>query len=222
MNSSEEGKGDGSMAEKLIEYDVKKFADVMASDAPAPGGGSASALAGALGSALVSMVCALTQGREKYKEYEEETAAVMAAAQTLKDQLLEAVDSDTDAFNAVSAAFGMPKSTDEEKAARSKAIQEGMILCIESPLAMMHKSLDVLHLAQRVAAGFNTSSASDLGVGVLLVKAGLHGAWLNVKINLGSLKDKEKAVAYEEEAKGILQEASALADSLYEKIEEML
>jgi len=210
------------MATKLIEMDVKQFADVMASDAPAPGGGSASALAGALGAALVSMVCALTQGREKYKEYEEETAAVMADAQALKDQLLDAVDSDTDAFNAVSAAFGMPKSTDEEKAARSKAIQDRMVLCIESPLAMMHKSLDVLHLAQRVVAGFNTSSASDLGVGVLLVRAGLYGAWLNVKINLGSLKDKEKAAAYEAEAKGILEEATALADSLYDTIEQML
>lgn len=210
------------MATKLIEMDVKQFADVMASDAPAPGGGSASALAGALGASLVSMVCALTQGREKYKEYEEETAAVMADAQALKDQLLDAVDSDTDAFNAVSAAFGMPKATDEEKAARSKAIQEGMVLCIESPLAMMHKSLDVLHLAQRVVAGFNTSSASDLGVGVLLVRAGLYGAWLNVKINLGSLKDKEKAAAYEAEAKRILEEATALADSLYSTVEQML
>ena len=210
------------MATKLIEMDVKQFADVMGSDAPAPGGGSASALAGALGASLVSMVCALTQGREKYKEYEEETAAVMAEAQTLKDQLLDAVDSDTDAFNAVSAAFGMPKATDEEKAARSKAIQDGMVLCIESPLAMMHKSLDVLHLAQRVVAGFNTSSASDLGVGVLLVRAGLCGAWLNVKINLGSLKDKEKAAAYEAEAKGILEEATALADSLYNTVEQML
>ena len=181
------------MAEKLIEYDVKKFADVMASDAPAPGGGSASALAGALGSALVSMVCALTQGREKYKDFEEETAAVQAEAQALKEQLLLAVDTDTEAFNAVSAAFGMPKATDEEKAARSQAIQAGMVLCIESPLAMMRKSLEVLHLADRVVKGFNTSSASDLGVGVLLVRAGLYGAWLNVKINIGSMKDKELA-----------------------------
>jgi len=222
MNSSEEGKGDGSMAEKLIEYDVKKFADVMASDAPAPGGGSASALAEALGASLVSMVCALTKGRAKYQAFEAQAVKAEADAQALKETLLAAVDADTEAFDAVSAAFGMPKGTDEEKAARSAAIQAGLVGCIESPLAMMKHALAVLRLAEQVIGGFNTSSASDLGVGVLLVRAGLSGAWLNVKINLGSLKDRKKAAAYEAEARAVLEEALPLADDLYSRIEQML
>ena len=87
---------------------------------------------------------------------------------------------------------------------------------------MMKHALEVLRLAEQVIGGFNTSSASDLGVGVLLVRAGLSGAWLNVKINLGSLKDREKAAAYEAEARALLDEALPLADELYRQIEQML
>lgn len=205
--------------EKLTALTVESFADVMASDAPAPGGGSASALSVSLGAALLSMVCAMTKGKEKYKEYEALAEETEAAAQQIKAAMVAAVDSDTDAFNAVSAAFGMPKATDEEKAARSRAIQEGLVGCIKSPLAMMEQSLAVLRLAAGMIGKYNINCASDLGVGVQLVKAGLTGAWLNVKINLGSLKDKEKAAAYEQKAKAVLEEAMTLADKLAEEIE---
>ena len=207
---------------KLMQMQVDTFAEVLGSDAPAPGGGSAAALAGVLGAALVSMVCALTQGKEKYKDSEELVQTVQAEATRLRLTLTEAVDRDTAAFEKVSAAFGMPKSTEEEKQRRSQAIQDGLIACIESPLGIMRCGLDVLKLAERLHGRYNSSCASDLGVGVLLVRAGVQGAWLNVRINLGSLKDREKAASYEEEARGILEEAAALAETSCRAVEAIL
>ena len=111
---------------KLADMTVTGFADTVASDAPAPGGGSCAALYGSIGAALTAMVGGLTQGRKKYAEYAEHAAEVEKKGNELKTRLLDVMDRDTEAFNVVSAAFGMPKATDEEKAARSAAIQEGL------------------------------------------------------------------------------------------------
>ncbi|MBR0026085.1 MAG: cyclodeaminase/cyclohydrolase family protein, partial [Clostridia bacterium] len=108
---------------KLAELRVDEFASILASDAPAPGGGSAAALEGALGAALTAMVCSLTVGKKKYADYQELAEATQKKAGELKDRFIDVMDRDTEAFNIVSAAFGMPKETDEEKAARSAAIQ---------------------------------------------------------------------------------------------------
>jgi len=210
------------MAEKLTDMTITGFAEVLASDAPAPGGGSAAALSGALGAALSSMVANLTIGKEKYAADEAEVLAAREKAAALKEDLLEAVDRDTRAFNTVSAAFGMPKETEEEKAARSRAIQEGLSVCIESPLLIMDLTLEGLQLAKGLLGHFNESAASDLGVSALMLRAGLLGAWLNVKINLGSLKDREKAAAYEAKARAVLDEALPLAEGIYEEIEKSL
>ena len=210
------------MAEKLTDMTITGFAEVLASDAPAPGGGSAAALSGALGAALSSMVANLTIGKEKYAADEAEVLAAREKAAALKEDLLEAVDRDTRAFNTVSAAFGMPKETEEEKAARSRAIQEGLSVCIESPLLIMELTLEGLQLAKGLFGHFNESAASDLGVSALMLRAGLLGAWLNVKINLGSLKDREKAAAYEAKARTVLDEALPLAEGIYEEIEKSL
>lgn len=207
---------------KLVELSVKEFADIMASGAPAPGGGSAAALAGSLGAALTSMVCALTLGKKKYEAVRAQTEELGAAARGLKDALAGAVDRDTEAFNVISTAFSMPKETEEEKAARSEAIQNGLAACIESPLLIMEMSYQALCLAEQLLGGFNESAASDLGVSALMLRSGLLGAWLNVRINLGGLKDREKADLYEAQAKEILEKALPLADSLYQRIEEML
>ena len=114
---------------KLADMQVTQFCDVLASDAPAPGGGSTAALEGALGAALTAMVCGLTtvgKSREKYAEYQEFVLASQKKALDLKPRFMDVMDRDTEAFNVVSAAFGMPKATDEEKAARSAAIQKGL------------------------------------------------------------------------------------------------
>lgn len=207
---------------ELVKRTLEDFAEELASDSPAPGGGSVSALAGSLGTALISMVCTLTLGKKKYEDTRDIAEQTRKEALSLKAELLQAVDKDTEAFNAISTAFGMPKGTEGEKTARSEAIQAGLIACIESPLEIMELCLRALYLAGGLLQGFNTSAASDLGVAVLVLRAGLQGAWLNVRINLGSLKDRDAATTYERRARVILDEALPLADQIYETIETLL
>lgn len=203
---------------KLSAMKLDGFAEVLASDAPAPGGGSAAALSGALGSALVSMVSALTLGKKKYENSQELAKETIQKADMLRRKLTDAIDSDTAAFETLSAAFSMPKETVAEKEIRSSAIQKGLILCTESPLHIMVLSQEALHLADGLTGHFNTTAASDLGVSVLMLRTALLGAWLNVKINIGSLKDRALAAAYETKGSAILEDAVPAADRLYQEI----
>ena len=203
---------------KLADQTVTSFVDLMASDAPAPGGGSAAALEGALGTALTAMVCALTQGKKKYAEYAELSAEVGEKAQILKAQYVDVIDRDTEAFNAVSAVFAMPKDTDEEKAARSAAMQEALKGCTKTPFEMMELAAKALELTDSVVGRSNASAASDLGCAALSLKAAIQGAWLNVLINIGGLKDQAFAEQYRSEGETLLKKALPLADSIYAKV----
>lgn len=207
---------------QLTDMTITEFSALLGSEAPAPGGGSTAALAGALGAALSAMVAALTFTKKKYAADHELAHEVFDKASALKGELLVAIDKDTEAFNMVSAAFALPKATDEEKKARSAAIQNALVACTESPLAIMRLSAEAIKLACKLSGHFNTSAASDLGVSALMIRSGLLGAWLNVLINIGSLKDTEKAAAYKAEGEAILAEAIPLADNLYKTIEESL
>ena len=135
---------------KLSEQTVAGFTGLLASDAPAPGGGSVAALEGAFGAALTAMVCALTAGREKYAAHQALIADVQKRAEALRPRLLEVMDRDTEAFLTVSAAFALPKGTEEEKAARSQAIQRGLELCTEVPLEGMELAGEALELAEQL------------------------------------------------------------------------
>ena len=203
---------------KLADLRVTEFADLVASDAPAPGGGSVASLYGAIGAALTAMVACLTQGRKKYEEYAEHAAQVQQQAGILQKKLIDVMDRDTDAFMAVSAAFGMPKETDEQKAARSTAIQEGLKGCTRTPMEMMELCDETITLAASMIGRFNDTSASDLGVAVLSLKAGIQGAWLNVLINIGSLKDRAFADEYRRRGEALLAHALPLADECYATI----
>lgn len=203
---------------KLADQSVASFVDRMASDAPAPGGGSAAALEGALGTALTAMVCALTQGKKKYAEYAELTQDVGRRAQALKAQYVDVIDRDTEAFNAVSAVFAMPKDTDGEKAARSAAMQEALKGCTKTPLEMMELAAKALELTDSIVGRSNLSAASDLGCAALSLKAAIQGAWLNVLINIGGLKDQAFAGQYRSEGETLLKKALPLADSIYAKV----
>lgn len=202
----------------LIDHTVKGFVDVLGSDAPAPGGGSVSALCGANGAALAAMVARLTISKAKYAEFEPLMQETIAAAEKLQAELTCAIDRDTDAFNLVSAAFKMPKETDEQKKARSAKIAEGMVVSTKVPLETMELSLQTLEVMQKMQGKFNTNAASDLGVAALNLSAAVRGAWLNVLINLGSLKDE--AFAAECRARGIEieQKACAIANEIYSSI----
>ena len=203
---------------KLADLKVREFADLVASDAPAPGGGSVAALYGSVGAALTAMVACLTQGRKKYAEYAEHAAEVQWQASALQEKLIDVMDRDTDAFNIVSAAFGMPKETDEQKAARSAAIQEGLKACTRTPMEMMELCDEAVTLAASLIGRFNDTSASDLGVALLSLKAGVQGAWLNVLINIGSLKDRTFADEYRSRGEALLVHALPLADESYAAI----
>ena len=203
---------------KLAELKTAEFVDLLASDAPAPGGGSAAALEGALGAALTAMVCSLTIGKKKYAEFEELAAEAQKKAADLKARFVDVMDRDTEAFNVVSAAFGMPKATDEEKAARSAAIQKGLEGCTKTPFEMMELAVETLELTASILGKSNDSAASDLGVSALSLRAAIQGAWLNVLINIGSLKNKELAEDYRAKGEALLAKALPLADQIYDAV----
>ena len=203
---------------KLAELKTSEFVDLLASDAPAPGGGSAAALEGALGAALTAMVCGLTVGKKKYAEYQELAEEAQKKATDLKARFVDVMDRDTEAFNVVSAAFGMPKATDEEKAARSAAIQEGLKGCTKTPFEMMELAVETLELTASILGKSNDSAASDLGVSALSLRAAIQGAWLNVLINIGSLKNKELAEDYRAKGEALLAKALPLADQIYDTV----
>ena len=203
---------------KLAEFKTAEFVDLLASDAPAPGGGSAAALEGALGAALTAMVCGLTVGKKKYAEFQELAESAQAKATDLKARFVDVMDRDTEAFNVVSAAFGMPKATDEEKAARSAAIQEGLKGCTTPPFEMMELAVETLELTASILGKSNDSAASDLGVSALSLRSAIQGAWLNVLINIGSLKNKELAEDYRAKGETLLAKALPLADQIYDTV----
>ena len=203
---------------KLAELKTAEFVDLLASDAPAPGGGSAAALEGALGAALTAMVCGLTVGKKKYAEFQELAEEAQKKATDLKVRFVDVMDRDTEAFNVVSAAFGMPKATDEEKAARSAAIQKGLEGCTKTPFEMMELAVETLELTASILGKSNDSAASDLGVSALSLRSAIQGAWLNVLINIGSLKNKELAEDYRAKGEALLAKALPLADQIYDTV----
>jgi len=203
---------------KLAALQVSGFTDLLASDAPAPGGGSAAALEGALGAALTAMVCGLTVGKKKYAEYQDLAAGAQKKAGELKDRFLDVMDRDTEAFNAVSAVFAMPKETDGEKAARVAAMQEALKGCTQTPFEMMELAVETLELTASMLGKSNDSAASDLGVSALSLRAAIQGAWLNVLINIGSMKDENLAGRYRREGEALLAKALPLADRIYQTV----
>lgn len=204
---------------ELSELTVRSFANLLGSDAPAPGGGSAAALAGSLGAALSAMVSALTLGRKKYADYQETAQMGFDRATALKVAFLDAMEHDTEVFNGFSAAMAMPKETPEEKALRSAAMQSALKLCIESPLRMMEISYEAMKLTQELLGKTNVNALSDLGVAALMIGTAVQGAWLNVLINLGSLKDEAAAAAYRTKGEELLNDTLTLSRIVYEKVE---
>lgn len=203
---------------KLVEMKVNEYLDVLKSSAPAPGGGSVSALAGAQGVALFMMVCDLTLGKEKYAQYQQVCAEAKENGGKIYTQLVEAIDADTEAFNLVSAALKMPKGTDEEKKARSKAIAEGTLASTEVPFKVMELAYEALLIARSLEGKSNQTAASDLGVAVLNLNACIKGAWLNVKINLPGVKDEAAVKSFEEKGMEIVEKTELIAKDLYDKI----
>ena len=202
----------------LADLSVTAFAEETSRESPAPGGGTISAYMGALGAALGTMVANLSSHKAGWDERWEEFSRQADEGQQLMAELLHLVDEDTDAFNQIMAAFGMPKGTEEERTARSAAIQAATLHAAEVPLRTMKAALRVLPLCQRMARDGNPNSISDAGVGALAARSAVLGAGLNVCINASSLKDRTKADMLKAEAERLMAEAEKQEKAILELV----
>ncbi len=175
----------------LVEKTVREFTHEVASASAAPGGGSVAALAGALGAALMSMVCRLTIGKKKYADVQEEMESVLEFSEDLRAKFSALVDEDTDAFNGVMRAFALPKDTAEQISLRSAAIQDATKRAALIPLEVMRLCGQAMLLAETTAQKGNINSISDAGVSAEMLRAACVGASLNVQINLATLQDQK-------------------------------
>lgn len=175
---------------KLVSMTLSDFADETASESPAPGGGSISAYVGALGVSLATMVANLSSHKKGWDDRWEEFSNWADKGEAFKNELVRLVDADTKAFNQIMSAFGLPKSTDEEKAARIKAIQEATKFAIEIPFKVMQIACDSMEVIKAMADTGNPNSVSDAGVGALCARSAVMGAFMNVRINAAGYEDK--------------------------------
>lgn len=199
---------DSEKKKLLVDKSCKDFADETASESPAPGGGSVSAYMGALGAALATMVANLSSHKRGWDDRWEFFSEWAERGQQLKDRLLFLVDEDTRAFNQIMQAFGLPKSTDLEKAARDQAIQDATLYATQVPLETMKTAYEAYDICEAMAKHGMKSSTSDVGVGALAITAAIRGAYLNVLINARQLKDTHQAQQLIAEADEILQKAT--------------
>jgi formiminotetrahydrofolate cyclodeaminase len=172
-----------------IDQPIRHFLDKLASKSPEPGGGSVAALTGSLGAGLVSMVCSLTLGKEKYKDVQPQVEALIKESEKLRIEMQDLIQKDTEVYGGLSEVYKMPKNTDAEKAARTAKMQEALKKACQVPFEIGLKSLEVAQLAQRAAEIGNVAAVSDAGVAVLLAQACAQSAALNVKINVNSIRD---------------------------------
>lgn len=192
-----------------------EFVEALASKAPTPGGGGAAAYAGALASALASMVGNLTVGKKKYAAVEDQMQAELIELEDTREHLLALIDEDACAFAPLAAAYGMPKDTDEERAAQSAALQEALVGACEVPLEIMTTSLQVIESCVFVARHGSVLALSDAGAAAVLAKAALMAASLNVRINIGSMEDAARADLYRRQMEDLIAAGTAMADEVY-------
>jgi glutamate formiminotransferase / formiminotetrahydrofolate cyclodeaminase len=208
--------------ERLVALRVRDFVDELSTASPAPGGGSAAALMGALAAALAAMVANLTAGKKGHEEVREPMTAIAVAAQGHKDFFLAAVDEDTRAFEQLMAAYRLPATTDPEREAKAKAVQSGLRAATAVPYAVLERTLAVLELARQVAERGNPNARSDAGVAALAAAAAARGAYLNVLVNVQSLGDDrwalETANAAEERVRAADRAAAGIASDVTSRL----
>lgn len=213
---------DENKKELLIDLTVKGFAEETSRESPAPGGGTISAYMGALGAALGTMVANLSSHKAGWDARWEEFSDWAEKGQAIQKELMVLVDEDTEAFNRIMEAFGLPKGTEEEKAARSKAIQDATLFATQVPLHTMQASAKVFELCKAMAEEGNPNSVSDAGVGVLAARAAVLGAGLNVKINASGLKDRQVANMLVADANLLIKQANEAEAEIMKIVEAKL
>jgi glutamate formiminotransferase/formiminotetrahydrofolate cyclodeaminase len=208
--------------DRLVNMDLKAFANETASESPAPGGGSISAYAGVMGVSLAAMVANLSAAKRGWEEQTSYFSDVAVRAQKLKDALLYKVDEDTRAFDAIMNAFALPKNNDAEKKARTQAIQDATKIAIEVPLQTMQLAFAGFEIVEAMIEKGNPNSITDAAVGALCVRTAVYGAWLNVKVNLSGFKDQTFVEATLQEADAILAATQAKEAALLALVKQRL
>ncbi|MCR4407048.1 MAG: cyclodeaminase/cyclohydrolase family protein [Anaerolineae bacterium] len=206
------------MTEKLTAKPVTTFLDELASSAPAPGGGSVAALAGALGAALVSMVCNLTVGKPKYADVQNDIQALLEQSEALRRELVDLLEADVQVYTSVSKAYKMPRDTEEEKAARQEAIQAALKEATAVPMKVAEACVKILDLCTPAAEKGNVNAVSDAGVAALMAEAALRSAALNALINLGAIRDEEFVRKERARLNALLEGKPALKDKIYDLV----
>ncbi len=196
----------------------EQFVQVLASKAPVPGGGGASALVGAIGTALGNMVGSLTVGKKKYADVEEEMQALRAKSDALQSELLALVEKDAEVFEPLSKAYGMPRETEEQKAEKARVMAVVLKDACAVPVEIMRKCCEAIDIAEQFAAKGSTLAISDAGCAAACLKAALLGASLNVFINTKSMEDREYAGQINAEAERMIQTYGAKADAIFASV----
>lgn len=208
--------------ENIPSWSCEKFADELNSSAPVPGGGSVAALVGSLGAALAGMVGALTTGKKKYAEYEDDIQRILKEAKSLQDELMSQIDRDAENFLPLSKCYGLPRSTDEERAIREQKMQAALKTAVSAPIDIVKIAYKALKLQEELTEKGSKLAVSDVGCGALCLKASMQMAWLNVIINLKSIHDEDYVQSVRDELEPIMQDGEALADRIYAEVEDQL
>ena len=199
----------------FIQLSCEKFVEELASKAPVPGGGGASALVAAVGAALGNMVGSLTVGKKKYADVQEDILALKVETDKLQAELLALVERDAEVFEPLSRAYGLPKETPEEQAEKTRVMEAALKEACDVPLAVMEKCGRAIELHREFAAKGTLLAISDVGVGVAFCKAALQGASLNVFINTKAMQDRAHAEEANRRAHALLAQYLPLADEIY-------
>lgn len=201
---------------------IQVFLDELAGKSSTPGGGSAAAIIGAMGAALISMVANFTMGKKGYESVDAESREILGKAEDLRSQLTGMIKADVDVFNRVMAAYGMPKDTDEQKAARSSEIQAALKEATDVPLDCARAAAEVIKLSEPIAEKGNKNVISDAGVAVLAGQAALRSAALNVYINIGGIKDENFVSDRQKQLEDILAGMDELTEKVYALVKSKL
>lgn len=197
---------------------IKDFLAVLSSKAPVPGGGGASALAGALGNALGQMVANLTIGKKKYAEVEEEIKGLLETMEGLQAEFIRLADRDAEVFAPLAQCYSMPSGTEEEKKKKARVMEARLLDASYVPLDIMKRAVEMLDILEMLAQKGSRLAVSDVGVGVQFIRTALLGAVMNVYINTKAMKNREKAEEINQEAEALVAEGTKRADSIYRAV----
>ena len=204
------------------EAQIKDYLELLSSKAPVPGGGGASALAGALGDSLGQMVVHLTLGKKRYAQAEQDMLNYERELKRLQQEFLMLADKDAEVFAPLAECYRLPSSTEEEKAYKEKVMEERLVQASYVPLEIMEKAAEMLGILKELAEKGSVMAGSDVGVGVQFARTAILGAVMNVYINTRSMKDRKRAEELNREAKRLTKEGTDAADRIYEKIVKQL